>query len=69
MKLVKRVRAKIPGIPLWANECCGTITGAKAGGEWAFIPEELDYISYDCCAPPLQPPHPLASANMQPVRG
>ena len=33
VKLVKRVRAKIPGIPLWANECCGTITGAKAGGE------------------------------------
>ena len=69
VKLVKRVRAKIPGIPLWANECCGTITGAKAGGEWEFIPEELDYISYDCCAPPLQPPQPLVSENMQPVRG
>ena len=69
VKLVKRVRAKIPGIPLWANECCGTITGAKAGGEWEFIPEELDYISYDCCAPPLQPLQPHVRTNLQPVRG
>ena len=31
---------------MWANECCGTITGAANPGQWAHIPPELDYISY-----------------------
>eukprot|EP01052_Picozoa_sp_SAG31_P038846 SAG31_NODE_5267_length_2642_cov_2.352340_2_plen_312_part_00 len=52
--LVSRIRAKVgPEPKLWANECCGTITGASGGpGEWRHIPPELDYISYDCYSVP-----------------
>ena len=52
--LVSRIRAQVgPTLKLWANECCGTVAGAKGGpGEWLHIPPELDYISYDCYSVP-----------------
>ena len=58
-QLVTKVRKEVgPGVPMWANECCGTITGDAAGGEWASIPPELDIISYDCYTEPAdKPPH------------
>ena len=60
-KLVTAIRAAVgPAVPLWANECCGTITGGRVGnassianpGQWSYIPKELDYISYDCYSVP-----------------
>ena len=52
--LVTRIRAAVgPDTKLWANECCGTVAGAKGGaGEWLHVPPELDYVSYDCYSVP-----------------
>ena len=52
--LVRHLRAKVgPTLKLWANECCGTVTGANGGpGEWLHVPPELDYVSYDCYSVP-----------------
>lgn len=58
-QLVTKIRAEVgPGVKLWSNECCGTITGVAAPGEWPHIPVELDIISYDCYTVPAdKAPH------------